>query len=132
MVIRHFISYNYVKYRGRAYAAPLPKITHPRQPHFGEVARVSPPQCNGRPLLGRSSFLIKDSSSAKSVSENSEEKRSVTSLCKTGIEHGPRARSPATKNCAPQPTTICGSGEHQPTQVQWRAFAREILLRDQG
>ncbi|GFQ81767.1 hypothetical protein TNCT_651241 [Trichonephila clavata] len=43
-----------------------------------------------------------------------------------------RERSPATKNCAPQATAVCGCGERQPTQVQWQASAREILLRDRG
>ncbi|GFT48169.1 hypothetical protein NPIL_405131, partial [Nephila pilipes] len=45
---------------------------------------------------------------------------------------GPRTRSPATKNCAPQATAVCGCGERQPTEVQWKASAREILLLDQG
>ncbi|GFW32601.1 hypothetical protein TNCV_565461 [Trichonephila clavipes] len=51
--------------RGRADAAPLPKIMHPNQPRFVEGASVSPPSCNGRPLLGRSSFVIEDNFSAK-------------------------------------------------------------------
>ncbi|GFS76561.1 hypothetical protein NPIL_684431, partial [Nephila pilipes] len=41
-------------------------------------------------------------------------------------------RSPATKNCAPQATTVCRCGERQPAEVQWQASAREILLPDQG
>ncbi|GFS42396.1 hypothetical protein NPIL_341811, partial [Nephila pilipes] len=42
----------------------LPKIVHPKQPLFADVANVSQPKRNGWPLLGRSSFLIKDNSSA--------------------------------------------------------------------
>ncbi|GFS95488.1 hypothetical protein NPIL_536331 [Nephila pilipes] len=47
-------------------------------------------------------------------------------------EWGRAYRSPATKNCAPQATAVCGCGERQPTEVQWKASAREILLLDQG
>ncbi|GFR07437.1 hypothetical protein TNCT_290651 [Trichonephila clavata] len=45
---------------------------------------------------------------------------------------GQRARSPTTKNCAPQATAVCGCGERQPTEVQWMVSARGSLLRDQG
>ncbi|GFY40734.1 hypothetical protein TNIN_292831 [Trichonephila inaurata madagascariensis] len=45
---------------------------------------------------------------------------------------GQRERSPTTKNCAPQTTAICGSGERQPPRVQWMASARGSLLSDQG
>ncbi|GFV39342.1 hypothetical protein TNCV_1230441 [Trichonephila clavipes] len=45
---------------------------------------------------------------------------------------GERERSPNTKNCAPQATAICGSGERQPPLVQWMASARRGLLCDQG
>ncbi|GIY15963.1 hypothetical protein CDAR_468911 [Caerostris darwini] len=37
---------------------------HPKQPQFADVANVSPSKCYDGPLLGRSSFLIKDDSSA--------------------------------------------------------------------
>ncbi|GBN84069.1 hypothetical protein AVEN_113893-1 [Araneus ventricosus] len=39
---------------------------------------------------------------------------------------------PATKNCAPQATAICGCGERQPSEVQWKVSVRGSLLRDQG
>ncbi|GBO10166.1 hypothetical protein AVEN_55711-1 [Araneus ventricosus] len=39
---------------------------------------------------------------------------------------------PATKNCAPQATAICGCGERQPSEVQWKVSARGSLLLDQG
>ncbi|GFV16437.1 hypothetical protein TNCV_1525831 [Trichonephila clavipes] len=55
---------------------------HPRQPRFVEVARVSPPKCNGRPLLGRSSFLIEDRSGAKTRSVGS---ASVAKIVQKGI-----------------------------------------------
>ncbi|GFS28144.1 hypothetical protein TNIN_95241 [Trichonephila inaurata madagascariensis] len=45
---------------------------------------------------------------------------------------GQRKRNPTTKNCAPQTTAICGSGERQPPRVQWMAYARGSLLCDQG
>ncbi|GFR07431.1 DUF1758 domain-containing protein [Trichonephila clavata] len=45
---------------------------------------------------------------------------------------GQRARSPTTKNCAPQATAVCGCGERQPSEVQWMVSARGSLLRDQG
>ncbi|GFY40735.1 hypothetical protein TNIN_292841 [Trichonephila inaurata madagascariensis] len=45
---------------------------------------------------------------------------------------GQRERSPTTKNCAPQTTAICGSGERQPPRVQWMTSARGSLLSDQG
>ncbi|GFU15634.1 hypothetical protein NPIL_666501 [Nephila pilipes] len=48
------------------------------------------------------------------------------------VAGGRAYRSPATKNCAPQATAVCGCGERQPTEVQWKASAREILLLDQG
>ncbi|GIY08499.1 hypothetical protein CDAR_313281 [Caerostris darwini] len=38
---------------------------HPKQPQFADVANVSPSKCYDGPLLGRSSFLIKDDSSAR-------------------------------------------------------------------
>ncbi|GFV39322.1 hypothetical protein TNCV_1230241 [Trichonephila clavipes] len=41
-------------------------------------------------------------------------------------------RSPTTKNCAPQASAICGSGERQPPRVQWMASARGSLPCDQG
>ncbi|GIY99204.1 hypothetical protein CEXT_470421 [Caerostris extrusa] len=47
----------------------LPKIMHPKQPQFADVANVSPSKCYDGPLLGRSSFLIKDDSSARSLLE---------------------------------------------------------------
>ncbi|GFU32656.1 hypothetical protein NPIL_174181, partial [Nephila pilipes] len=46
-------------------AAPLPKIVHPKQLLFVDVANVNLPKCNGKPQLGRSSFVIKDNSSAR-------------------------------------------------------------------
>ncbi|GIY68443.1 hypothetical protein CDAR_236121 [Caerostris darwini] len=46
---------------------------HPKQPQFADVANVSPSKCNDEPLLGRSSFLIKDDSSASSSSISWEE-----------------------------------------------------------
>ncbi|GFT46928.1 hypothetical protein TNCV_1720421 [Trichonephila clavipes] len=45
---------------------------------------------------------------------------------------GQRVRSPTTKNCAPQATAVCGCGERQPTDVQWKVSARGSLLRVQG
>ncbi|GBO19022.1 hypothetical protein AVEN_73984-1 [Araneus ventricosus] len=39
----------------------LPKIVHPKQPRFADVANVNPPRCNGRSLLGGASSLIKAS-----------------------------------------------------------------------
>ncbi|GIX93582.1 hypothetical protein CDAR_283521 [Caerostris darwini] len=40
---------------------------HPKQPQFADVANVSPSKCYDGPLLGRSSFLIKDDSSARHI-----------------------------------------------------------------
>lgn len=37
----------------------LPKITHPKQPPFADVASVNLSRCNERPLLGGASFVIK-------------------------------------------------------------------------
>ncbi|GFS82201.1 hypothetical protein TNCV_2605241 [Trichonephila clavipes] len=48
------------------------------------------------------------------------------------ISAGQRVRSPTTKNCAPQATAVCGCGERQPTDVQWKVSARGSLLCDQG
>ncbi|GFS64067.1 hypothetical protein TNIN_149441 [Trichonephila inaurata madagascariensis] len=45
---------------------------------------------------------------------------------------GQRVRIPATKNCAPQATAVCGCGERQPTEVQWKVSVRGSLLPDQG
>ncbi|GFU38015.1 uncharacterized protein NPIL_365171 [Nephila pilipes] len=42
-------------------AVPLPKIVHPKQPLFADVANVNQPKCNGWPLLGGASFVIKAS-----------------------------------------------------------------------
>ncbi|KAF8781772.1 hypothetical protein HNY73_012137 [Argiope bruennichi] len=39
----------------------LPKIVHPKQPRFADVANVNPPKCNGGSLLGGASLLIKAS-----------------------------------------------------------------------
>ncbi|GIZ03803.1 hypothetical protein CEXT_627531 [Caerostris extrusa] len=38
---------------------------HPKQPQFADVANLSPSKCYDGPLIGRSSFLIKDDSSAR-------------------------------------------------------------------
>ncbi|GBM79096.1 hypothetical protein AVEN_88248-1 [Araneus ventricosus] len=38
----------------------------------------------------------------------------------------------SSKNCAHQATAICGCGERQPSEVQWRTSARGSLLLDQG
>ncbi|GFU38008.1 hypothetical protein NPIL_365131 [Nephila pilipes] len=43
-----------------------------------------------------------------------------------------RTAVPTTKNYAPQPTAVCGSGECQPPDVQWTASNRESPLLDQG
>ncbi|GFY37089.1 hypothetical protein TNIN_151821 [Trichonephila inaurata madagascariensis] len=63
--------------------------------------------------------------------------RSLTSLVyltdsAIRITAGQRGRSPSTKNCAPQATAVCGCGERQPTDVQWKVSARGSLLLDQG
>ncbi|GBM96514.1 hypothetical protein AVEN_68014-1 [Araneus ventricosus] len=39
----------------------LPKIVHPKQPRFADVANVNPPKCNEGPLLGGASFMIEAS-----------------------------------------------------------------------
>ncbi|GFY49057.1 hypothetical protein TNIN_441021 [Trichonephila inaurata madagascariensis] len=39
--------------RDSANAVPIPKIAHPKQPLFTEVANVSHPECNGWPQLGK-------------------------------------------------------------------------------
>ncbi|GIX93695.1 hypothetical protein CDAR_521681 [Caerostris darwini] len=52
--------------KGAARTQPqLPKIMHPKQPQFADVANVSLSKCYDRPLLGRSSFMIRDDSSAR-------------------------------------------------------------------
>ncbi|GFT46868.1 hypothetical protein TNCV_3989371 [Trichonephila clavipes] len=48
------------------------------------------------------------------------------------LKVGQRVRSPTTKNCAPQATAVCGCGERQPTDVQWKVSARGSLPCDQG
>ncbi|GIY95926.1 hypothetical protein CEXT_206051 [Caerostris extrusa] len=40
----------------------LPKIMHPKQPQFADVANVSLSKCYDRPLLGRSPFMFRDDS----------------------------------------------------------------------
>ncbi|GFV16461.1 hypothetical protein TNCV_1526071 [Trichonephila clavipes] len=52
---------------------------HPNQPRFVEGASVSPPSCNDRLLLGRSSFVIEDNSSAN-VTHTSNERATETVL----------------------------------------------------
>ena len=43
----------------------LPKIMHPKQPRFADVANVNPSVCNERSLLGGASLLIKACPSAR-------------------------------------------------------------------
>lgn len=59
------VSFSFNCWGPRERKALLPKIMHPKQPQFADVANFSPSVCNERPLLGGASLLIKACPSAR-------------------------------------------------------------------